>query len=127
MEEVKVDEEWLKFRSEKVKKIILKYGGDLFTDLDKEYLRKELKDNYNDILIRIQSKLKEAGLSTNIGIAPLLMDFDVSEDMNLGYHHKFQVELILESTGERYSESSFVMSPLDFEKFAYRLIDLNKN
>lgn len=127
MEEVDVDEEWLKFHSEKVKKIILKYGGDLLTDLDKEYLRKELTDNYNDILIRIESKLKEAGLPAQIGIAPLLMDFNVSEDINLGYHHNFQVELILNSTGERYSESGFVMSPIDFEKFAYRLIDLNKN
>lgn len=130
MKELSADKEWRKFHSEKIKKIILEHGSDLIFDLEKEipdneypekeYLFKELKENYAAILTRIQLKLKEAGLSDQIGITPLLMDFYVGKDMELAYHHNFVVELNLYSTGEKYC--GFVISPLNFEIFANRLL-----
>ena len=106
--------------------LFFKYGSDLVTDAEEEYLDKELKDNYKDILIRIQSKLKETGLPPQIGIFPLLMDFYVNKDfdLNIGLHHSYNIDLDSTSMKERYLGPK--MTPLNFEIFAYRLIELYK-
>lgn len=107
-----------------LEKLFNTYGDDLVTTLEKKALDKELNENYKDILVRIRSKLNEAELPAQIGVAPLLMDFYVNEDVILAYHHNYIIELSSTSTGNMFYGPK--MSPVNFEIFANRLIDLKK-
>jgi len=104
-----------------MEQLFLKYAADLLAAADEEALNKEWNESFKDILLRIRTKLEEAGLPSQIGVAPLLMDFCVSKDVELAYHRNYRVELYSRTTGERYYGP--VMTPKNFVILAERLIE----
>lgn len=107
--------------NEDLEQLLKKYGSDLISASEKETLDKDFNKNYKDVLLRIRSKLIAAGLSGQIGVAPCLMDFCISDEIMLAYHRNYRIELSSPKSCKMFLGP--FMSVSNFEIFTDRLLN----
>lgn len=105
---------------EELQEIFLTYAKGLVCPVDKETLKKDVEENYGQVLDRLSSKLKKSGLSSDIGICPSLLDLYVNKDrVCLAYHHNYNIDL----TCGYSTYFGPILSLSNFEILATRMID----